>query len=160
MNCCSGGCGLQPNARPGAALAVSTPVRCVLSAGVRACADCCRCWRSCRPCDCTTPPSGFGAADCSIPVATTASAAALPPAMDRVGPLHRAMAPSHFTFGSHAAIFKGFLPSVRPAKPYSIRSWPSYFAWPMQVGRARSRRVSVARPFDHRGLSAFGLPHL
>ena len=37
--------------------------------------------------------------------------------MDRVGPLHRAMAPSHFTFGSHAAIFKGFLPSVRAAKP-------------------------------------------
>ena len=30
------------------------------------------------------------------------------PAMDRVGPLHRAMAPSHFTFGSHSAIFKGF----------------------------------------------------
>ena len=39
------------------------------------------------------------------------------PAMDRVGPLHRAMAPSHFTFGSHAAIFKGFLPSVRAARP-------------------------------------------
>ena len=39
------------------------------------------------------------------------------PAMDRVGSLHRAMAPSHFTFGSHAAIFKGFLPSVRAAKP-------------------------------------------
>ncbi len=37
--------------------------------------------------------------------------------MDLVGPLHRAMAPSHFTFGSHAAIFKGFLPSVRFAKP-------------------------------------------
>ena len=37
--------------------------------------------------------------------------------MDRVGPLHRAMAPSHFTFGSHAAIFKGFLPSVRAARP-------------------------------------------
>ena len=39
------------------------------------------------------------------------------PAMDRVGPLHRAMAPSHFTFGSHAAIPKGFLPSVHSAKP-------------------------------------------
>ena len=37
--------------------------------------------------------------------------------MDRVGPLHRAMAPSHFTFGSHAAMFKGFLPSVRAARP-------------------------------------------
>ena len=39
------------------------------------------------------------------------------PVMDRVGPLHRAMAPSHFTFGSHSAIFKGFLPSVRDARP-------------------------------------------
>ena len=39
------------------------------------------------------------------------------PVMDRVGPLHRAMAPSHFTFGSHSAMFKGFLPSVREAKP-------------------------------------------
>ena len=39
------------------------------------------------------------------------------PSMDRVSPLHRAMAPSHFTFGSHAAIFKGFLPSVRAARP-------------------------------------------
>ena len=63
MNCCSGGCGLQPNARHGAASAVNMPVRCVLSAGVRACAGCCQCWRSCRPRDCTTPPPGFGAAD-------------------------------------------------------------------------------------------------
>ena len=39
------------------------------------------------------------------------------PAMDRVAPLHRAMAPSHFTFGSHSAIFKGFLPSVRAPRP-------------------------------------------
>ena len=39
------------------------------------------------------------------------------PAMDRVGPLHKAMAPSHFTFGSHSAMFKGFLPSVRDARP-------------------------------------------
>ena len=39
------------------------------------------------------------------------------PVMNRVGTLHRAMAPSHFTFGSHSAIFKGFLPSVRPARP-------------------------------------------
>ena len=42
------------------------------------------------------------------------------PAMDRVGPLHLAMAPSHFTFGSHAAIFKGFLPSVSGEKPLLI----------------------------------------
>lgn len=34
------------------------------------------------------------------------------PALRRVGPLHRAQAPSHFTFGSHAAMFAGFTPGV------------------------------------------------
>jgi hypothetical protein len=29
-----------------------------------------------------------------------------------IGPLHRAKAPSHFTYGSHAAMFVGFTPSV------------------------------------------------
>jgi len=41
-----------------------------------------------------------------------------PRALSAVGKLHRAMAPSHFTYGSHAAIYMGFLPSVRPAKAY------------------------------------------
>ena len=39
---------------------------------------------------------------------TFASAAA--PSLKRVGPLHRAMAPSHFTYGSHASMFVGFTP--------------------------------------------------
>jgi len=39
-------------------------------------------------------------------------AAATVPAMKRVGPLHKAQAPSHFTFGSHAAIFAGFTPGI------------------------------------------------
>jgi hypothetical protein len=34
------------------------------------------------------------------------------PAMRRVGPLHKAQAPSYFTFGSHAAMFAGFTPGV------------------------------------------------
>jgi hypothetical protein len=34
------------------------------------------------------------------------------PAMRQVGPLHQAQAPSHFTFGSHAAMFAGFTPGV------------------------------------------------
>lgn len=34
------------------------------------------------------------------------------PFMKAVGPLHRAHAPSHFTFGSHAAMFAGFTPGV------------------------------------------------
>jgi hypothetical protein len=34
------------------------------------------------------------------------------PAMRAVGPLHKAQAPSHFTFGSHASMFAGFTPGV------------------------------------------------
>lgn len=34
------------------------------------------------------------------------------PRMKSVGPLRQAMAPAHFTFGSHAAIFVGFTPGV------------------------------------------------
>src|SRR5215475_5439870 len=34
------------------------------------------------------------------------------PAMRTVGPLHKAQAPSHFTFGSHAAMFAGFTPGL------------------------------------------------
>jgi hypothetical protein len=39
------------------------------------------------------------------------------PALRQVGPLVRALAPSHFTYGSHAAMFMGFLPAVN-------RPWP------------------------------------
>jgi hypothetical protein len=34
------------------------------------------------------------------------------PAMKRVAPLHKAQAPSYFTFGSHAAMFAGFTPGI------------------------------------------------
>jgi hypothetical protein len=41
------------------------------------------------------------------------------PNLKAIGPLHRAMAPSHFTFGSHAAMFMGFTPGVAGrAEPY------------------------------------------
>lgn len=39
-------------------------------------------------------------------------AAAQAPNLHSVAPLHRAKAPSHFTYGSHAAMFMGFTPSV------------------------------------------------
>src|SRR5258708_39212621 len=39
-------------------------------------------------------------------------AAAKAPKMKSIGPLHRAMAPANFTFGSHASIFVGFTPGV------------------------------------------------
>lgn len=38
------------------------------------------------------------------------------PNLDAVGPLHRAMAPSYFTFGAHCAIFAGFTPGVAAAR--------------------------------------------
>lgn len=41
-----------------------------------------------------------------------------PKELSAVGNLHRAMAPSHFTYGSHAAMWMGFLPSIREAKDY------------------------------------------
>lgn len=34
------------------------------------------------------------------------------PNLKAVGPLHRAMAPSYFTYGSHAAMFVGFTPGI------------------------------------------------
>ena len=39
-------------------------------------------------------------------------AAAEVPHMRRIGPLHRAQAPSYFTFASHAAMFTGFTPGM------------------------------------------------
>jgi hypothetical protein len=39
------------------------------------------------------------------------------PTLRRVAPVQRAQAPSHFTFGSHAAIFAGFTPGVSAALP-------------------------------------------
>lgn len=45
--------------------------------------------------------------------------AARTPNMKAVAPLHRAQAPSHFTYGSHAAMFVGFTPGVEgPAEPF------------------------------------------
>lgn len=35
-----------------------------------------------------------------------------PPNISAIGPLHRAQAPGHFTFASHAAMFAGFTPGV------------------------------------------------
>jgi hypothetical protein len=46
------------------------------------------------------------------------------PNMRSVGPLHKAMAPSYFTFASHAAMFVGFTPGIAAAR----QSWlnPKY----------------------------------
>ena len=34
------------------------------------------------------------------------------PTLTQVGPLHRAEAPSHFTYGSHSAFWVGFTPGI------------------------------------------------
>lgn len=39
------------------------------------------------------------------------------PHLKAVGPIHRAMAPSHFTFGSHASMFAGFTPGIADGSP-------------------------------------------
>ena len=84
------------------------------------------------------------------------------PAMDRVGPLHRAMAPSHFTFGSHAAIFKGFLPSVSGEKPLLNSKLAKLFrlahaGWP---GKQREEFLlegpSIIEGFRRLGYRTFG----
>jgi len=38
------------------------------------------------------------------------------PNMKKIGPLHKAIAPSNFTFGSHAAMFVGFTPGIAELK--------------------------------------------
>lgn len=45
-------------------------------------------------------------------------AAAAAPHLRAVGPLRRAEAPSHFTYGSHAAMFVGFTPGVTEKRPW------------------------------------------
>jgi len=39
------------------------------------------------------------------------------PNMKMIGPIHKANAPSYFTYGSHAAMFMGFLPSINQEAP-------------------------------------------
>jgi len=45
----------------------------------------------------------------------------------RVGKLERAMAPSYFTYGSHAAMFMGFLPSIRGEIAYKNSKYAKLF---------------------------------
>lgn len=42
--------------------------------------------------------------------------AAHAPAMKSIGPVHKAQAPSYFTYGSHSAMFTGFTPGVGDAR--------------------------------------------
>jgi len=50
------------------------------------------------------------------------------PNLRSIGPLHRAMAPSYFTYGSHAAMFMGFTPGVAEvAMPHVNPKFAKFF---------------------------------
>ena len=41
------------------------------------------------------------------------------PNLKAIGPVYRAMAPSHFTYGSHVSMFAGFTPGITEPVPYA-----------------------------------------
>ena len=56
---------------------------------------------------------------CRYDTFAAAHAAGGLPHLSAIGPLHRALAPSYFTYGSHAAIWMGFTPGVaRSRQPW------------------------------------------
>lgn len=71
------------------------------------------------------------------------------PALDRVGPLHRAQAPSYFTYGSHAAMFMGFLPGVTQTEAYVNSKYAKVF----RVGSAGFRGMTNREAFQLEGNS-------
>ena len=63
------------------------------------------------------------------------------PQLKKIGPVYRAVAPSYFTFGSHAAMFVGFTPGVAGLQvPYANPKYAKIFKILME---ARDRAVSV-----------------
>jgi hypothetical protein len=84
------------------------------------------------------------------------------PVLNRVAPLQRAWAPSHFTYGSHAAIFMGFLPSVRAPVPLLNSKLTKLFrlshaGWPGREGEVfQLEGPSVMEGFRRRGYRCLG----
>lgn len=84
------------------------------------------------------------------------------PNLLQVGPVHRAMAPSHFTYGSHAAMFMGFLPSVRAPIPLLNSKLAKLFrlghaGWPGRSGEVfRLTGASVLQGFRRLGYHTLG----
>jgi hypothetical protein len=60
------------------------------------------------------------------------------PNLRSIGPLHRAMAPSYFTYGSHAAMFVGFTPGIAEAREPFVN--PKYGKIFKIVGTASSAK--------------------
>lgn len=72
-------------------------------------------------------------------------AAAEAPAMKAVGPLHRAQAPSYYTYGSHSAMFVGFTPGLAHLRqPILNPKWGKLFKL-------------VGGGFPGKGTEAYGL---
>ena len=86
------------------------------------------------------------------------------PHLRSVGPLYRAMAPSHFTYGSHAAMFVGFTPGqAEVEEPYRNPKYAKFFKMRPQGGFAGLRGAlfplegrNLADGFRRRGYAAIG----
>ena len=84
------------------------------------------------------------------------------PVLNQVAPLQRAWAPSHFTYGSHAAMFMGFLPSVRAPVPLLNSKLAKLFrlghtGWPGREGEVfRLEGPSLIEGFRRRGYRCLG----
>lgn len=65
------------------------------------------------------------------------------PHLDQVGPLHRAQAPSYFTYGSHAAIFMGFLPGITDPEPFLNSKFSKLF----RLGHAAFQSTEESQAF-------------
>lgn len=62
------------------------------------------------------------------------------PNLDQVGPLHRAQAPSYFTYGSHAAMFMGFLPGITEPVPFLNSKFSKLFRLGQAAFQAQNQR--------------------
>ena len=84
------------------------------------------------------------------------------PVLNQVAPLQRAWSPSHFTYGSHAAMFMGFLPSVRAPVPLLNSKLAKLFrlghtGWPGRAGEVfRLEGPSVIEGFRRRSYRCLG----
>ncbi len=86
------------------------------------------------------------------------------PHLKAVGPLHRAWSPSHFTYGSHAAMFVGFTPGVADGAPIPYANPKFARIFKMQAlghpGRAQPyfelEGRNIIEGFRRRGLRTIG----
>lgn len=64
------------------------------------------------------------------------------PNLKAIGPLYRAWAPSHFTYGSHASIFAGFTPGIADGSPIPYAN-PKF----ARIFKLRALGSGQARPY-------------